>query len=63
MKITTNLILFLALSSSTVFSQEVTGYEKVMYTEPVEIDLDGVNVSTKNIVAQADHCKMAFTVK
>jgi len=62
MKISTNLFLLLGLSASTIFAQEVSGYEKVMYTAPDEIELDGANVSTKNIVSQADHCKMAFTL-
>jgi len=62
MKMTTNFFLFIGLSTSTVFAQEVTGFEKVLYTSPADIEVEGVNLSSKNIVAQADHCKLAFTV-
>lgn len=63
MKIITNLFLFVGLSASTLFAQEVTGYEKVLYGSPSDSDIDGVNLSSKNVVAQIDHCKLAFTVQ
>lgn len=62
MKITTNLFLLIGLSASTVFGQEVTGYEKVMYNA-VDTEAGDVSLSSKNVVAQADHCKLAFTVQ
>jgi hypothetical protein len=63
MKITTNLFLIIGLSSTTLFAQDFAGYEKVMYSSPDDIEVEGVSISSKNAVAQADHCKMAFTVQ
>lgn len=63
MKITTNLFLFLGLSTTALYAQEVTGYEKVAYYSPADLETEGVNLSTKNAISQADHCKMALTVQ
>ena len=63
MKNTTKLFLFIGLSSTTIFAQDVSGYEKVAYYSPADIEVEGVNLSSKNAIAQADHCKMAFTVE
>jgi len=63
MKNTTKLILFLGLSTTTIFAQEVTGYERVAYYSPADSEVEGITLSTKNAIAQADHCKMAFTVE
>ncbi len=63
MKITTNLFLLIGLTTTTLFAQEVTGYEKVAYYSPADIEVEGVSISSKNAIAQADHSKMAFTVE
>lgn len=63
MKITTNLFLFIGLSTTTLFAQDVTGYEKVLYTSSEDTEVDGVKLSSKNAISQADHCKLAFTVE
>ena len=63
MKNTTKLFLFIGLSSTTIFAQDVSGYEKVAYYSPADIEVEGVNLSSKNAIAQVDHCKMAFTVE
>jgi hypothetical protein len=63
MKNATQLLFLMGLASTSLFAQEVSGYEKVAYFSPADIEVEDVNLSSKNAIAQADHCKMAFTVE
>lgn len=44
-------------------AQEVEGFEKVLYYPPADMESEGINLSIKNAVAQADHSKLALTVE
>ena len=60
---TTKLIITgLFLYSTTLFAQEVKGYERIYYIEPESISQDDIEYSFRNSVAQFDHCKTAFTI-
>lgn len=50
------------LSSTTLFAQEVAGYERIYYTSPESVETDDIEFTFKNAVAQFDHCKVGFTI-
>ena len=62
MNLKTTLTLFIAGIALTSQAQ-LTGYEKVYYQDIEVIDTDVQNVLAKNIVAQADHCKLGLRIE
>ena len=53
----------LFLYTTTLFAQEVSGYEKVYYSNPETLEQDEVEFSFKSTVAQFDHCKTGITIE
>ena len=52
MKNATQLLFLMGLASTSLFAQEVSGYEKVAYFSPADIEVEDVNLSSKNAIAQ-----------
>ncbi len=57
------LLVGLTLFTFNISAQEVEGFAKVVYYAPADMEVEGINVSVKNAVAQADHSKLAVTVE
>lgn len=52
----------LFITSTTLFAQEVSGFERIYYTSPEPVEAEDIEFSFKNAVAQFDHCKVGFTI-
>lgn len=60
---TKSIITGVFLYSTTLFAQEVAGYERIYYSAPESVEQEDVDYSFRNAVAQYDHCKAALTIE
>lgn len=60
---TKSIVTGLFLYSTSLFAQEVAGFERVYYANPEPVELEDVTFIFKNPVAQFDHCKVGLTIE
>lgn len=60
---TKSIVTGLFLYATTLFAQEVAGFERIYYADPAPVEAEDVTFTFKNPVAQFDHCKVGFTIE